>query len=126
MRRACTNCLMNACKDFRIQCTINSAKDPIPPLTPPSLSSIQPCAEVLFLDIFHNYNQTLIPGLLDMVQNLQGQLNVNSNILFMPETKSDISVGLYCVILSGLLHWLAPGDIMKTCFFQCALFTFNI
>uniref|UniRef100_A0AAQ4RM93 Importin-11 n=1 Tax=Gasterosteus aculeatus aculeatus TaxID=481459 RepID=A0AAQ4RM93_GASAC len=33
--------------------------------------SLRPCAEVLFLDIFHNYNQTLIPGLLDMVQNLQ-------------------------------------------------------
>uniref|UniRef100_A0A8C2ZWV1 Importin-11 n=1 Tax=Cyclopterus lumpus TaxID=8103 RepID=A0A8C2ZWV1_CYCLU len=33
--------------------------------------SLRPCAEVLFLDIFHNYNQTLIPVLLDMVQNLQ-------------------------------------------------------
>uniref|UniRef100_A0A8C2ZWJ2 Importin-11 n=1 Tax=Cyclopterus lumpus TaxID=8103 RepID=A0A8C2ZWJ2_CYCLU len=36
--------------------------------------SLRPCAEVLFLDIFHNYNQTLIPVLLDMVQNLQGSL----------------------------------------------------
>uniref|UniRef100_A0A8C9WY09 Importin-11 n=1 Tax=Sander lucioperca TaxID=283035 RepID=A0A8C9WY09_SANLU len=33
--------------------------------------SLRPCTEVLFLDIFHNYNQTLIPVLLDMVQNLQ-------------------------------------------------------
>lgn len=36
-------------------------------------SLIQPCTEVLFLDIFHNYSQTLTPVLLDMVQNLQGQ-----------------------------------------------------
>uniref|UniRef100_A0A8D0CQ39 Importin-11 n=1 Tax=Sander lucioperca TaxID=283035 RepID=A0A8D0CQ39_SANLU len=43
--------------------------------------SLRPCTEVLFLDIFHNYNQTLIPVLLDMVQNLQGQLNVNLNII---------------------------------------------
>uniref|UniRef100_A0A4W6CJA8 Importin-11 n=1 Tax=Lates calcarifer TaxID=8187 RepID=A0A4W6CJA8_LATCA len=37
--------------------------------------SLRPCTEVLFLDIFHNYSQTLTPVLLDMVQNLQGQLN---------------------------------------------------
>uniref|UniRef100_A0A3B4Y3B8 Importin-11 n=1 Tax=Seriola lalandi dorsalis TaxID=1841481 RepID=A0A3B4Y3B8_SERLL len=43
--------------------------------------SLRPCTEVLFLDIFHNYSQTLTPVLLDMVQNLQGQLNVNSNII---------------------------------------------
>uniref|UniRef100_A0A665X7D5 Importin-11 n=1 Tax=Echeneis naucrates TaxID=173247 RepID=A0A665X7D5_ECHNA len=35
--------------------------------------SLRPCTEVLFLDIFHNYSQTLTPVLLDMVQNLQGQ-----------------------------------------------------
>lgn len=34
--------------------------------------SLQPCTEVLFLDIFHNYSQTLTPVLLEMVQNLQG------------------------------------------------------
>lgn len=44
-------------------------------------SSIQPCTEVLFLDIFHNYSQTLTPVLLDMVQNLQGQLNGHSRII---------------------------------------------
>uniref|UniRef100_A0AAX7TM59 Importin-11 n=1 Tax=Astatotilapia calliptera TaxID=8154 RepID=A0AAX7TM59_ASTCA len=33
--------------------------------------SLRPCTEVLFLDIFHNYSQTLTPVLLDMVQNLQ-------------------------------------------------------
>uniref|UniRef100_A0A8C9TWZ9 Importin-11 n=1 Tax=Scleropages formosus TaxID=113540 RepID=A0A8C9TWZ9_SCLFO len=32
--------------------------------------SLRPCTEVLFLDIFHNYSQTLTPVLLDMVQNL--------------------------------------------------------
>lgn len=42
--------------------------------------SVQPCTEVLFLDIFHNYSQTLTPVLLDMVQNLQGQFNVTLNI----------------------------------------------
>uniref|UniRef100_A0A672Z8Q3 Importin-11 n=1 Tax=Sphaeramia orbicularis TaxID=375764 RepID=A0A672Z8Q3_9TELE len=38
--------------------------------------SLRPCTEVLFLDIFHNYSQTLTPVLLDMVQNLQGQLTL--------------------------------------------------
>ncbi|XP_061116113.1 importin-11 [Conger conger] len=38
--------------------------------------SIRPCTEVLFLDIFHNYSQTLTPVLLEMVQNLQGPTNV--------------------------------------------------
>ncbi|KAG8011926.1 Importin-11 [Nibea albiflora] len=33
--------------------------------------SLRPCTEVLFLDIFHNYSQTLTPVLLEMVQNLQ-------------------------------------------------------
>uniref|UniRef100_A0A7N6ADB9 Importin-11 n=1 Tax=Anabas testudineus TaxID=64144 RepID=A0A7N6ADB9_ANATE len=37
-------------------------------------SDTWPCTEVLFLDIFHNYSQTLTPVLLDMVQNLQGHL----------------------------------------------------
>uniref|UniRef100_A0A669D004 Importin-11 n=1 Tax=Oreochromis niloticus TaxID=8128 RepID=A0A669D004_ORENI len=39
--------------------------------------SLRPCTEVLFLDIFHNYSQTLTPVLLDMVQNLQGHRIVN-------------------------------------------------
>uniref|UniRef100_A0A8C6TUC4 Importin-11 n=1 Tax=Neogobius melanostomus TaxID=47308 RepID=A0A8C6TUC4_9GOBI len=33
--------------------------------------SLRPCTEVLFLDIFHTYSQTLTPVLLEMVQNLQ-------------------------------------------------------
>uniref|UniRef100_A0A673ZFS2 Importin-11 n=1 Tax=Salmo trutta TaxID=8032 RepID=A0A673ZFS2_SALTR len=33
--------------------------------------SLRPCTEVLFLDIFHNYSQTLTPVLLEMVLNLQ-------------------------------------------------------
>ncbi|TRY54415.1 hypothetical protein DNTS_023688 [Danionella cerebrum] len=38
--------------------------------------SLRPCTEVLFLDIFHNYSQTLTPVLLEMVQSLQGPSNV--------------------------------------------------
>ena len=45
-------------------------------------STVQPCTEVLFLDIFHNYSQTLTPVLLEMVQNLQGQLNVQKKKLY--------------------------------------------
>ncbi|KAI5086266.1 importin-11 isoform 2 [Silurus meridionalis] len=32
----------------------------------------QPCTEVLFLDLFHNYSQILTPVLLDMVHTLRG------------------------------------------------------
>ncbi|XP_012519960.1 PREDICTED: importin-11 [Propithecus coquereli] len=35
-----------------------------------------PCTEVLFIDIFHEYNQTLTPVLLEMMQTLQGPTNV--------------------------------------------------
>uniref|UniRef100_A0A9L0RC52 Importin-11 n=1 Tax=Equus caballus TaxID=9796 RepID=A0A9L0RC52_HORSE len=38
--------------------------------------SLQPCTEVLFIDIFHEYNQTLTPVLLEMMQTLQGPTNV--------------------------------------------------
>uniref|UniRef100_A0A8C4U435 Importin 11 n=1 Tax=Falco tinnunculus TaxID=100819 RepID=A0A8C4U435_FALTI len=38
--------------------------------------SLRPCTEVLFIDIFHEYNQTLTPVLLEMVQSLQGSTNV--------------------------------------------------
>ncbi|KAM6109186.1 importin-11 [Phoenicopterus ruber ruber] len=34
--------------------------------------SLRPCTEVLFIDIFHEYNQTLTPVLLEMVRSLQG------------------------------------------------------
>ncbi|KAL7824249.1 hypothetical protein AOLI_G00330160, partial [Acnodon oligacanthus] len=33
--------------------------------------SLRPCTEVLFLDVFHSYSQTLTPVLLEMMQNLQ-------------------------------------------------------
>uniref|UniRef100_A0A8D0HQZ1 Importin-11 n=1 Tax=Sphenodon punctatus TaxID=8508 RepID=A0A8D0HQZ1_SPHPU len=36
--------------------------------------SLRPCTEVLFIDIFHEYNQTLTPVLLEMVHNLQGNV----------------------------------------------------
>lgn len=35
---------------------------------------LQPCTEVLFIDIFHEYNQTLTPVLLEMMQTLQGKV----------------------------------------------------
>ncbi|NXV81651.1 IPO11 protein, partial [Atlantisia rogersi] len=35
--------------------------------------SLRPCTEVLFIDIFHEYNQTLTPVLLEMVHSLQGK-----------------------------------------------------
>ncbi|XP_063667284.1 importin-11 isoform X7 [Pan troglodytes] len=38
--------------------------------------SLRPCTEVLFIDIFHEYNQTLTPVLLEMMQRLQGPTNV--------------------------------------------------
>ncbi|XP_077872117.1 importin-11 isoform X3 [Ictidomys tridecemlineatus] len=38
--------------------------------------SLRPCTEVLFIDIFHEYNQTLTPVLLEMMQTLQGPTNV--------------------------------------------------
>ncbi|XP_068105780.1 importin-11 isoform X2 [Hyperolius riggenbachi] len=34
--------------------------------------SLRPCSEVLFMDIFHEYSQTLTPVLLEMVHSLQG------------------------------------------------------
>ncbi|NXG42691.1 IPO11 protein, partial [Psilopogon haemacephalus] len=40
--------------------------------------SLRPCTEVLFIDIFHEYNQTLTPVLLEMLRNLQGSVLVNS------------------------------------------------
>ncbi|XP_069780591.1 importin-11 isoform X3 [Narcine bancroftii] len=42
--------------------------------------SLRPCTEVLFLDIFHEYSQTLTPVLLEMVQNLHGSTNVEDTV----------------------------------------------
>lgn len=56
--------------------------------------SLRPCAEVLFLDIFHSYNQTLIPVLLDMVQNLQGPTNVEDSVQLLMKDAVYNAVGL--------------------------------
>lgn len=56
--------------------------------------SLRPCAEVLFLDIFHSYNQTLIPVLLDMVQNLQGPTNVEDSVQLIMKDAVYNAVGL--------------------------------
>ncbi|XP_078253485.1 importin-11 isoform X3 [Rhinoraja longicauda] len=42
--------------------------------------SLRPCTEVLFLDVFHEYSQTLTPVLLEMVQNLHGPTNVEDTV----------------------------------------------
>nr|XP_006134494.1 importin-11 isoform X1 [Pelodiscus sinensis] len=48
--------------------------------------SLRPCTEVLFIDIFHEYNQTLTPVLLEMVHNLQGPTNVeDTNALLIKD-----------------------------------------
>ncbi|NWQ77288.1 IPO11 protein, partial [Columbina picui] len=41
--------------------------------------SLRPCTEVLFIDIFHEYNQTLSPVLLEMVHSLQGKILTTNN-----------------------------------------------
>ncbi|XP_053304003.1 importin-11 [Spea bombifrons] len=49
--------------------------------------SLRPCSEVLFIDIFHEYSQTLTPVLLDMVDKLQGPTHVEDlNALLIKET----------------------------------------
>ncbi|XP_034026426.1 importin-11 [Thalassophryne amazonica] len=56
--------------------------------------SLRPCTEVLFLDIFHNYSQTLTPVLLDMVQNLQGPTNVEAPVQLLMKDAVYNAVGL--------------------------------
>uniref|UniRef100_A0A8D3BQK1 Importin-11 n=1 Tax=Scophthalmus maximus TaxID=52904 RepID=A0A8D3BQK1_SCOMX len=53
-----------------------------------------PCTEVLFLDIFHNYSQTLTPVLLEMVQNLQGPTNVEDPLQLLMKDAVYNAVGL--------------------------------
>lgn len=49
--------------------------------------SLRPCSEVLFIDIFHEYSQTLMPVLLDMVHTLQGPTPIEDlNALLIKET----------------------------------------
>uniref|UniRef100_A0A8C6VX51 Importin-11 n=1 Tax=Nothobranchius furzeri TaxID=105023 RepID=A0A8C6VX51_NOTFU len=56
--------------------------------------SLRPCTEVLFLDIFHNYSQTLTPVLLDMVQNLQGPTDVEDRVQLLMKDAVYNAVGL--------------------------------
>ncbi|XP_063043759.1 importin-11 [Engraulis encrasicolus] len=56
--------------------------------------SLRPCTEVLFLDIFHNYSQTLTPVLLEMVQNLQGPTNVEEPVQLLMKDAVYNAVGL--------------------------------
>ncbi|XP_075905574.1 importin-11 [Nelusetta ayraudi] len=56
--------------------------------------SLRPCTEVLFLDIFHNYSQTLTPVLLDMVQNLQGPSNVEEPVQLLMKDAVYNAMGL--------------------------------
>uniref|UniRef100_A0A3Q3G2L6 Importin-11 n=1 Tax=Kryptolebias marmoratus TaxID=37003 RepID=A0A3Q3G2L6_KRYMA len=57
--------------------------------------SLRPCTEVLFLDIFHNYSQTLTPVLLDMVQNLQ-PTNVEDRVqLLMKDAYNAVGLAAY-------------------------------
>uniref|UniRef100_A0A667XCB9 Importin-11 n=1 Tax=Myripristis murdjan TaxID=586833 RepID=A0A667XCB9_9TELE len=56
--------------------------------------SLRPCTEVLFLDIFHNYSQTLTPVLLEMVQNLQGPTSVEDPVQLLMKDAVYNAVGL--------------------------------
>ncbi|NWV60613.1 IPO11 protein, partial [Malurus elegans] len=48
--------------------------------------SLRPCTEVLFIDIFHEYNQTLTPVLLEMVHSLQGSTDMeNTNAILIKD-----------------------------------------
>uniref|UniRef100_A0A3B4GE63 Importin-11 n=1 Tax=Pundamilia nyererei TaxID=303518 RepID=A0A3B4GE63_9CICH len=62
--------------------------------------SLRPCTEVLFLDIFHNYSQTLTPVLLDMVQNLQGPTNVEDSVQLLMKDAGQSKAHLLCLLLS--------------------------
>ncbi|KAJ7409525.1 Importin-11 [Willisornis vidua] len=56
--------------------------------------SLRPCAEVLFMDIFHEYNQTLTPVLLEMVHNLQGPTNIEDTNAILIKDAVYNAVGL--------------------------------
>ncbi|NXF40407.1 IPO11 protein, partial [Nyctibius bracteatus] len=48
--------------------------------------SLRPCTEVLFIDIFHEYNQALTPVLVEMVHSLQGPTNMeDTNAILMKD-----------------------------------------
>ncbi|XP_059692384.1 importin-11 isoform X2 [Haemorhous mexicanus] len=56
--------------------------------------SLRPCMEVLFIDIFHEYNQTLTPVLLEMVHSLQGSTNVEDTNAILIKDAVYNAVGL--------------------------------
>ncbi|CAI5787518.1 importin-11 isoform X1 [Podarcis lilfordi] len=56
--------------------------------------SIRPCTEVLFIDIFHEYNQTLTPVLLEMVHTLQGPTNMDDTQALLIKDAVYNAVGL--------------------------------
>ncbi|XP_059689634.1 importin-11 [Gavia stellata] len=56
--------------------------------------SLRPCSEVLFIDIFHEYNQTLTPVLLEMVRSLQGSTNVEDTSAILIKDAVYNAVGL--------------------------------
>ncbi|XP_061874601.1 importin-11 isoform X2 [Colius striatus] len=56
--------------------------------------SLRPCTEVLFIDIFHEYNQTLTPVLLEMVHSLQGSTNVEDTSAVLIKDAVYNAVGL--------------------------------
>ncbi|XP_074993045.1 importin-11 isoform X2 [Calonectris borealis] len=59
--------------------------------------SLRPCTEVLFIDIFHEYNQTLTPVLLEMVRSLQGPTNMEdaSAILIKDAVYNAVGLAAY-------------------------------
>uniref|UniRef100_A0A8C6JXT3 Importin-11 n=1 Tax=Melopsittacus undulatus TaxID=13146 RepID=A0A8C6JXT3_MELUD len=56
--------------------------------------SLRPCTEVLFIDIFHEYNQTLAPVLLEMVHSLQGSTNIEDTNAILIKDAVYNAVGL--------------------------------
>uniref|UniRef100_A0A8C3JXG4 Importin-11 n=1 Tax=Calidris pygmaea TaxID=425635 RepID=A0A8C3JXG4_9CHAR len=56
--------------------------------------SLRPCTEVLFIDIFHEYNQTLTPVLLEMVHGLQGSTNMEDTSAILIKDAVYNAVGL--------------------------------
>ncbi|NXC34166.1 IPO11 protein, partial [Campylorhamphus procurvoides] len=56
--------------------------------------SLRPCTEVLFIDIFHEYNQTLTPVLLEMVHSLQGSTNIEDTNAILIKDAVYNAVGL--------------------------------
>ncbi|NXJ84659.1 IPO11 protein, partial [Trogon melanurus] len=56
--------------------------------------SLRPCTEVLFIDIFHEYNQILSPVLLEMVHSLQGSTNMEDSSAILIKDAVYNAVGL--------------------------------